>query len=129
MKFGLSLRNIRGDLLDKFSKEIRSKIMSRIRSESGIEKLPKCMKGLYLRKHPSGIYGKPDFGNKKRKIVVFIDGCFWHKCPIHHKEPKSNRSYWTTKINKNVDRDKEVNSVLKKEGWKVIRIWEHDLLK
>jgi len=50
--------------------------MSRIRSESGIEIIPNRMRGLYLRKHPKNVFGKPDFGNKARKIALFIDGCF-----------------------------------------------------
>ena len=62
--------------MDRFSKETRSRIMSRIRSESGIEIIPNRMRGLYLRKHPKNVFGKPDFGNKARKIALFIDGCF-----------------------------------------------------
>lgn len=73
------------------------------------------------------MYGKPDFVNKKEKIAVFIDGCFWHKCPIHYREPRSNREFWIRKIEENVKRDRRVNKRLKKDGYKVFRIWEHTL--
>lgn len=113
--------------MDRVSKEKRSEIMSHIRSESGIEILPARFRGLYLRKHPKGIFGNPDFGNKARKIAVFMDGCFWHGCPECHREPKSNAEYWRAKIERNRKRDSEVNALLKSFGWKVIRIWEHEL--
>ena len=73
------------------------------------------------------MFGKPDFVSKQQKIVMFIDGCFWHKCPKHFKEPKSNMEYWTKKIKRNVARDKEINKHYNSLGWKVIRIWEHKL--
>ena len=73
--------------------------------------------------------GKPDMVLKSQKVAVFIDGCFWHKCPICFRAPKSNKGYWKEKIKKNVDRDRKLNKTLKKEGWKVIRIWEHNVLK
>lgn len=104
----------------------KSEIMVRIKSSSSIEILPKYMRGLYLRKHPL-IYGKPDFGNKSRKIVLFIDGCFWHKCNRHFNLPKTNIAFWKNKISKNVKRDKLVNKTLRKNGFKIIRIWEHNL--
>jgi len=58
---------------------------------------------------PKNIFGNPDFINKKSKIIVFIDGCFWHKCPRCYKEPKSNREYWLPKLEKNAIRDKEID--------------------
>jgi len=106
----------------------RSEMMSRIRSVSKIEKLPKQMSGMYLRKHPT-IYGKPDFGNKSRKIAVFIDGCFWHICPIHFRMPKTNRKFWIKKFKYNAERDKMVNNTLELLDYNVIRIWEHDIKK
>ena len=65
----------------------------------------------------------------KYKTVIFIDSCFWHKCPAHYKEPKTNLDYWVPKIERNVNRAKEVNRILKINGWKVMRIWEHSLKK
>jgi DNA mismatch endonuclease (patch repair protein) len=58
-----------------------------------------------------------------------VDGCFWHGCEKHFKLPKSNRSFWKKKINSNIKRDVEVNRFLRGKGWKVIRLWEHDVKK
>ena len=80
---------------------------------------------LYSKKLP----GKPDLVFASKKTVVFIDGCFWHKCPKCFKRPASNKKYWDWKIKYNVDKDKRINKELKKIGWKVIRFWEHDVKK
>ena len=77
----------------------------------------------------SKLLGKPDIVFSKYKIAVFADGCFWHKCPDCYKEPKNNKKFWKTKISGNVNRDKKVNKILKKEGWLVLRFWEHLLRK
>ena len=114
--------------MDRVDKETRSRIMSRIRSKSSIEVLPERLKGLHLHRHPRGIFGNPDFGNKARRIVVFIDGCFWHRCPIHYREPQSNREYWIPKIERNEQRDREVTETLVRAGWQVHRVWEHEIL-
>jgi len=58
---------------------------------------------------------------------VFVDGCFWHKCPKCFRMPSSNQAYWERKINRNVERDKKVNAELENLGWTVVRIWEHEL--
>ncbi len=73
------------------------------------------------------LMGKPDIVFPRRKIAVFIDGCFWHKCPRCFVKPATNRKFWREKIDSNVARDKVVTTKLKKEGWKVLRIWEHEL--
>lgn len=73
------------------------------------------------------ILGKPDFVFSKRKIAVFIDGCFWHGCPRHCRMPSSNCEYWKKKISGNSSRDRQVTSELKARGWIVYRIWEHEL--
>lgn len=104
-------------------------MMSAVRSESRIEKLPKHLEGLYLRRHPKGVFGKPDFGNKARRIALFIDGCFWHGCVKCYREPKSNQEFWKAKIERNKERDIRVNETLKSRGWQVIRVWEHELAK
>lgn len=113
--------------MDIFTKAKRSEIMSKIRSKSGIEILPRYLKGNYLRRHPKGIFGNPDFANKRWKIAVFIDGCFWHKCPKHYRLPKSNKKFWSAKIKRNIVRDKVVNEKLRILRWIVIRIWECEL--
>ncbi|MGD0336334.1 MAG: very short patch repair endonuclease [Candidatus Omnitrophota bacterium] len=75
------------------------------------------------------LLGKPDIVFPKRKIAVFIDGCFWHKCPRCFIKPDTNKKFWNEKIASNVKRDKIVNTELKRKGWKVLRIWEHELRK
>lgn len=74
-------------------------------------------------------FGNPDFISYKKKEVIFVDGCFWHKCPIHYKEPKSNKKYWLPKIKKNCLRDREISMAYINSGWKISRVWEHDLNK
>lgn len=71
--------------------------------------------------------GKPDIVFTKKEVVIFIDGCYWHKCPKCFKLPKSNVKFWKDKINGNVRRDKEVNKVLKMMGFKVLRFWTHEI--
>lgn len=73
------------------------------------------------------LIGRPDIVFTKKKIAIFIDGCFWHKCKTHFIAPKTSKKFWYLKIKNNVLRDKNVNRGLKNDGWKVIRIWEHDL--
>lgn len=73
--------------------------------------------------------GKPDIVFTKKKIVIFIDGCFWHKCSVCFQEPETHKEFWMKKIQSNVERDKKINEQLKNDGWTVIRIWEHDIRK
>jgi DNA mismatch endonuclease, patch repair protein len=74
-----------------------------------------------------GIAGKPDLAFVKRKIAVFIDGCFWHRCPVDFKEPQTRKAFWIGKVERNVARDREVGQRLSEEGWTVMRFWEHDI--
>jgi DNA mismatch endonuclease (patch repair protein) len=76
------------------------------------------------------LIGKPDIVFPRKKIAIFVDGCFWHRCPkCSIKIPIENRSYWQKKIANNVKRDKLVTARLRKSGWNVIRVWEHDVRK
>ncbi len=75
----------------------------------------------------SKLPGKPDFVFPKLKTAVFVDGCFWHGCPKHGTKPKTRASFWLAKINGNKARDRKVNRLLKTKGWKVVRVWEHEL--
>lgn len=104
--------------------------MSKVRSKD--TKLELSFKELligYRFRYQPKIIGKPDFALKKLKIAIFIDSCFWHKCPKHFRKPNSNISYWKPKINRNVERAKEVNKQLRRNGWKAVRFWEHDIKK
>jgi len=118
-------------MADTLTKKQRSYCMSCIRSSStGPElKLRKTLKALGFAYQPKGIHGKPDFASRKHKIAVFIDGCFWHGCPVHYKKPKSNIRYWKGKIRRNVERDAEICRKLEAGGWRVIRVWEHEIKK
>ena len=73
--------------------------------------------------------GRPDFALPQKKIAIFVNGCFWHKCPKCYSAPKSNLGYWNRKIEQNVRRDSRNRALIKKMGWKVLNIWEHDLKK
>lgn len=79
------------------------------------------------RRRQKGAYGSPDFLFPKAKLAVFTDGCFWHGCRKHCIMPKSNKTYWNPKIERNKNRDHEVNRFYKKKGWKAVRIWEHEI--
>ncbi|MEZ5415537.1 MAG: very short patch repair endonuclease [Opitutaceae bacterium] len=77
----------------------------------------------------SKLPGRPDFIFPKLKTTVFVDGCFWHGCPKHAIQPKTNATFWREKIARNKARDRKVNRLLRARGWTVLRIWEHDLRK
>lgn len=116
-------------MTDKISKEKRSKVMAAIRSKDTTPE--RALRsaiwaiGLRYRKH----YGpkKIDIAFPSKKIAVFIDGCFWHGCPIHSHMPKSNQEYWRPKLERNIERDKATNLDLTNNGWVVLRFWEHEL--
>jgi DNA mismatch endonuclease (patch repair protein) len=81
--------------------------------------------------HPPvvGIRCRADLVFTRRRIAVFVDGCFWHACPTHGNLPKANREWWRTKLELNVVRDQRNNEALRNAGWQVIRIWEHELVE
>lgn len=70
---------------------------------------------------------RPDIVFPRTKVAVFVDGCFWHRCPAHATTPKRNLTYWLPKLQANVDRDWRVDAALAAEGWEVVRVWEHDI--
>lgn len=71
--------------------------------------------------------GSPDVVFVRARVAVFVDGCFWHGCPEHCRRPSSNRAYWVKKIDRNMARDERVTGELKDLGWRVVRIWEHEV--
>lgn len=71
--------------------------------------------------------GSPDLVVTSLRIAIFVDGCFWHQCPQHYTEPVRNRDFWRAKIARNVERDHRVNRELRQLGWRVVRIWDHEL--
>tara|TARA_B100001971_G_C18215996_1_gene553881 strand:+ start:1213 stop:1581 length:369 start_codon:yes stop_codon:yes gene_type:complete len=74
------------------------------------------------------IQGKPDIVFPSKRVAVFVDGCFWHRCPKCYKEPKTNTNYWRKKISRNQQRAKSVNRQLKRDDWTVMRVWEHEII-
>ncbi len=60
------------------------------------------------------------------RVAVFVDGCFWHRCPQHGTSPKANATWWANKLDQNVTRDRDTDRRLTKAGWMVVRVWEHD---
>jgi DNA mismatch endonuclease (patch repair protein) len=119
---------------DVFTKAKRSKVMSRIHGRGNKE--TELVLAKLLRRH--GIkgwrrnqpeFGKPDFVFRQERLAVFVDGCFWHVCPQHETKPKNNRAFWHRKLSSNKKRDQVVNKILRKAGWRVLRIWEHELVK
>ncbi len=121
--------------MDKISREQRSRNMTAIRStgnkttEAKLASLLRENKIAGWRRHAKKTFGSLDFIFSKAKIAIFADGCFWHGCTKHCIMPKSNKKYWDAKIARNRERDREVAKELKIKGWKVLRIWEHDLKK
>ncbi|HWT90499.1 MAG TPA: very short patch repair endonuclease [Solirubrobacterales bacterium] len=69
---------------------------------------------------------RPDIVFTRARVVVFVDGCYWHGCPEHWSPPKSNVEYWTTKIERNQERDRQADAALAGIGWSVVRLWEHE---
>ena len=69
---------------------------------------------------------RPDIVFTRRRVAVFVDGCFWHACPEHGQRPRANASYWESKLRRNVERDQADTDSLKRAGWTVVRVWEHE---
>ena len=119
---------------DVFTKAKRSEVMSRIRSrgnratEVALVNLLRRHGITGWRRHPA-MFGKPDFVFRPARLVVFVDGCFWHACPRHLRRPASNRGFWKRKLLANHARALLVNRTLRQRGWRVLRIWEHALTR
>src|SRR5690606_34783148 len=79
------------------------------------------------RVRPKGLLGSPDFLFPEVRVVVFVDGCFWHGCPECGHVPRTNRPFWAAKIERNRERDRQTTRRLKAEGFRVLRFWEHEL--
>lgn len=129
---------------DVFTKAKRSEVMSRIRSR-GNQDTELRLRAVF---RAQGITGwrrqvavrysgsgklpvrksvRPDFIFRAQKLAIFVDGCFWHGCPQHFRRPQTRQKFWDAKIGRNRARDAEVTKGLKKTGWRVLRLWEHEL--
>jgi|SRR5690625_1119477 len=117
-------------MADTITKEQRRKNMQAIKSISKLEGIVSRKlwnEGYRFRRNTKDLFGKPDISIKKYKVVVFIDSCFWHQCPHHGNMPKTNREFWQRKLNRNIERDKEVNQYYRENGWSLKRVWEHEV--
>jgi DNA mismatch endonuclease, patch repair protein len=119
-------------MADVFSGIERSQIMSKVKSAGNKATELRLIQifrefGISGWRRKSNLVGKPDFVFRRSVMVVFVDGCFWHHCPIHGAVPASNSVFWNDKLRKNVARDKHVSRQLKASGWRVVRIWQHEL--
>lgn len=121
-------------MADVFSARKRSAIMARVRgrgnerTELALLSVLRCHNITGWRRHQR-VFGNPDFIFPKLRLAVFVDGCFWHCCPQHSTKPASNRLFWRQKLARNKARDRLVNSTLRKTGWTVLRIWQHELAR
>lgn len=116
--------------MDVMTPSQRSRCMSMIHnSETGPElRLRRELWRVGLRyRLRCGLPGRPDIVFLKARVVVFVDGCFWHGCPIHSVKPKSNTAFWSAKLQKNRERDAQVTATLEGLGWRVMRVWEHEI--
>jgi DNA mismatch endonuclease (patch repair protein) len=128
--------------MDRFSKAERSAIMSRIRgrgnkdTELALAKLFRRNKitgwrrqtEVRIMKSGGGLFKvRTDFVFRQVRLALFVDGCFWHSCPKHGTKPKGNAAFWKNKFARNKARDQIVNRTLRQRGWKVLRIWQHEL--
>ncbi|MGH8019102.1 MAG: very short patch repair endonuclease [Opitutaceae bacterium] len=119
-------------MADVFSKAKRSAVMARIRATGNKDTELRLMAlfrahGITGWRRRQNLPGRPDFVFRQERLVIFVDGCFWHGCPKHFRAPKSRLTYWEPKIARNRMRDRTVNRALKQLGWKVLRVWEHAL--
>src|SRR3989304_3415944 len=94
-----------------------------------LRRLLRAAGGKGYRLNRKDLPGRPDLVISRDRIAVFVDGCFWHGCPRCYRRPSSNRSYWDAKVKRNMRRDRVQREQLRRLGWKVIRLWEHEVAK
>lgn len=121
-------------MVDVFTRQVRSQIMSRNRSH-GTKATERRLRALLVQRGVRGwklgvssdLPGRPDFVFPRARLAVFVDGCFWHGCTRCRSIPATNVEFWRAKISGNRRRDRAVDRKLRRAGWSVVRIWEHEL--
>ena len=119
-------------MADVYSAKKRSAVMAKVKGR-GNRSTEVVVARLFRARHLRGwrrqlpLPGRPDFAFVKERMVVFVDGCFWHRCPVHGEVPVGNREFWSQKLRANALRDRRVDRDLRARGWRVLRIWEHEL--
>ena len=121
-------------MTDIWPKRKRSEVMSRIRSHGNKAtelRLIEVFRAYRITgwRRNQKLPGTPDFTFKSKRLTVFVDGCFWHGCPKHRTYPATNTLFWRKKLERNIARDKQVNRSLRKLGWRVLRVWQHELTR
>lgn len=119
-------------MADRLSPEKRSALMGRVRSSGNVRnelRLIAIMRahGITGWRRNQRLIGKPDFVFRRERVVVFVDGCFWQGCPTCCRVPSSNQHYWRPKVESNRARARSVGRQLRQKGWRVVRIWQHEL--
>lgn len=119
-------------MVDSISKRARSSVMASVRSTGNRAtelKLRAILQknGIIGWRRKQKVLGSPDFVFRSARLALFVDGCFWHFCRTCYRRPASNRKYWDAKAQRNVARDIWVARKLRQSGWKVLRVWEHEL--
>ena len=119
--------------MDTVSRKTRSLVMAKVKSKRN-RSTEWRLRALLIqsglrgwRVHPDKLPGSPDFVFTAERLAIFTDGCFWHGCSRCGKVPSSNVEYWRTKIERNRNRDRVVTAQLRGHGWRVLRLWEHEL--
>jgi DNA mismatch endonuclease, patch repair protein len=118
---------------DTVSTEVRSATMRAVKSR-GVRSTERKLRAALIsrglrgwRMYADDLPGKPDFVFVERKVAVFVDGCFWHGCKRCYRRPHSNQRYWDAKVVQNMSRDRRNRARLRRAGWQVMRIWEHEV--
>lgn|ERR1017187_6549518 len=117
---------------DSLTKSERSQLMAKVRgtgnrsTEAVVEAALRAERIRGWKKHPEDVPGRPDFYFPRYRLAIFVDGCFWHACPNCGRIPKSNVEFWRTKIDQNRRRDNRVRRRMRRLGFHVVRVWEHE---
>jgi DNA mismatch endonuclease, patch repair protein len=119
---------------DAMSHAARSLLMSKVRGRGNRSTEARVQGALVSRglrgwvKHPAQVPGRPDFYFPRRRLALFVDGCFWHGCPrCARAVPRSRTTFWRNKLRANKNRDRRVGKLLRQQGYRVVRVWEHEL--
>lgn len=121
-------------MADCFDVKTRSAVMRAVKS-SGNASTELRLISLFKEKSIKGwrrnykVAGSPDFVFPKKRVAVFADGCFWHGHDCRNTKPSANKRYWQNKIQRNMARDRRNNSILRRMGWNVVRLWECEINK
>jgi DNA mismatch endonuclease, patch repair protein len=121
-------------MADVFTRKKRSEVMSKIRGRGNLSTEMRMIalmrtNGIKGWRRHHRLPGRPDFVFLRERVAVFVDGCFWHGCPAHYVEPRTAAAFWRAKISGNRARDRRNSRALRRLGWRVVRLWEHDLKK